>query len=365
MLNIPDKHVFEIRSTGRITAKKMQPFIDILRSSEILDRYDRIRSRDKGYLKFDSVCMMTIVSFIEMKKLTFAQYRSMIAGAGGQRILKNLGMPIGSDGRYMSPSDGWISQFRNHEYKFFKNELNDELQQSILKRFREGDASITLTVDSTPLEASRYSDWADFNVHYGIRMAKSHIVMISGHPLFNMFTNGNKGDCPEFIEMLQRYDTVPLKNARFLSDGAYASHEAYLEVFLKTGTVMSSNIREDGIFHEEATYPKLVGLYNKLFREPDFKPLKQITPEHMLRYLASHGQGEKVGWFLRNLDLMRGDRIHRQDALDRHVCETMHHAMKRWVNFDVRGLQRKFAAVRTELRLFVCTILSFIFKPYC
>lgn len=365
MLDLPTRHCFDKRSTGKISAKGMRPLIDILESSATLFRFDRERARAKGALKYTATQMITITMFIEIKKLTYDSYETLVHGRGGQRILKNLGMPVGPDGRYLAPSRGWISTFRNHEYSFFRYDLEREMQDSILQRFREGGASITLTMDSSPLEASRYSEWADFNPHYNIKMAKAHIMMIRGIPLFYTFTNGNVGDCPEFMELLDRYDGVLLKGARILSDGSYASHEAYLKVFRKTGVVMSSNLRYDAVFHEEATYDKLVRAYNKLHKEPDFVPLKHTNPDHMLRYLSSHGYAEKVGWFLRNLDLSRGDRIHREDSLKRHVCETVHRAMKRWVDLDVRGLHKKYVGKHLQMKMFICTMLCFVFEPYC
>lgn len=365
MLDLPTQHCFDTRSTGRISAKGMQPLIGILESSEVLMRFDRERARSNGCLKFTSVQMISIITYIEIKKLTYDSYETTIRGRGGQIILKNLGMPVGPDGRRLAPSRGWISTFRNHEYSVFRFDLEREMQDSILFHFRKDDGDITLTVDSTPLEANRYSEWADYNVHYKIRMAKAHIVMIRGIPLFYTFTNGNSADGPEFVKLLERYDGILLKGARVLSDGSYASHETYLKVFRMTGIVMSSNIRYDAIFHEEATFDKLVRAYNRLHNEPDFKPSKYVTPDYMLRYLSSHGYSEKVGWFLRNLDMSRGDRIHREDALERHVCETVHHAMKRWVNLDVRGLNRRYVGKHLQMKLFICTMLCFVFKPYC
>lgn len=54
--------------------------------------------------------------------------------------------------------------------------------------------------------------------------------------------------------------------------------------------------------------------------------------------LCRKGDAEKVGQFLRNLDMSCGREIAARYAKDRHVCETMHRAMKRWMNFDVRRL---------------------------
>ena len=365
MLNLPKEPVFGVRSTGRISAKGMRPFIDMLESSEALMRFDRNRCRPGGALKYSAVNMMTVITYIEIRKISYEEYETTVKGRGGQVILRNLGMPTDANGRYLAPSRGWISDFRNHLYYHFGYELELEMRNTVLQRMKESDRNLIVTVDSTPLEASRYSEWAEFNVHYNIRMAKAHIIMVNGVPLTYSFTNGRAADGPEFIRLLQGYDSVQLRGIRILSDGGYASHDTYLEVFRRTGMVMSSNIRHDGIVHEEATYPKLIRLYNGLNRNRDFVPQKHITPGRMLRYLANHGYGDRVGWFLRNLDMCRGDRIHCADAKDRHVCETVHHGMKRWVSLDVRGLNRKYAEKRIRIRLFICSMLCFVFEPYC
>ena len=48
----------------------------------------------------------------------------------------------------------------------------------------------------------------------------------------------------------------------------------------------------------------------------------------------------------------------------RHVCETVHHAMKRWMNFDVRGLVGKNVKNRIGLRFLFAQILSMAFVDY-
>ena len=109
----------------------MQPLIEILESSEVLMRFDRERARSNGYLKFTSVQMISIITYIEIKKLTYDSYETAIKGRGGQIILKNLGMPVDPDGRRLALSRGWISTFRNHEYSVFRFDLEREMQDSI------------------------------------------------------------------------------------------------------------------------------------------------------------------------------------------------------------------------------------------
>jgi hypothetical protein len=350
-----------VRSTSRLSAKGLQPIIEILRSSRTLALYDMGREPGCRELKFTAVQMMAILLYIEIKKFTLEDYENAVEGRGSQMVLRNLGMPM-VRGRYVAPSTGWVSTFRNHEFPKFRAELEREFMEAVIEMTA---GHRIVTIDSTPAEASRYSKWADFNAHYRIRMAKVHIIMVNGIPIFGLVTNGNDGDNPEFRKMLSR-----LQNARWgagtllLSDGAYDSAETYADVFLKTGVVMSSNSGAGSVWHEEAEWDDMVRRYNRLHRERGFVPSNKAAPEFILRFLARHGQKEVVGWFLRNLDMSRGKIIHRAHAKARHVCETVHHAMKRWVDFDVRGLHSPYVGRRLMMRLFFCSLLCVLFEPY-
>ena len=100
MHSIPMEQRVKIRSTGRLSAKKMLPLREMLESSQTLYDYDRQRARPYGELKFSAVDMMIICLFMEIKKLTFEGLTEALDGRGGQVVLKNLGMPnrVGADG---------------------------------------------------------------------------------------------------------------------------------------------------------------------------------------------------------------------------------------------------------------------------
>lgn len=350
-----------VRSTSRFSAKKMGPMIDAYESSSVLYGFDVVRKRNGGReLKFTTPQMMTIMTFVEIFKLDTEGYIRMTTGRGSQMILKNLRMPMDKDGRYIAPSVGWLSDFRNHYYPLFKEDLEKEFREAVLKRTSE---KRIITIDSTPIEASRYSDWAEYNGHYKIFMGKLHIIMANGIPIMGRFTNGNYGDNPAFREMLSDLPNGKMRNTVVLSDGGYDCAETYADVFLKTGAVMASNTGAGSVKHEEAEWNNVRRRYGRLFRNGDF-PSKKVPPEQMLRYMARNGESELVGWYLRNLDMSRGKRISRELAKQRHVCETVHRAMKRWVDLTVRGLREKFAEARMCLRLMICSLLCLLFKPY-
>lgn len=348
--------VTKYRSTGKLSSKDIGSMMRRLETSETLDRYERNRCRRE--VKFTALQMLTILAFMVVKQMGLEELRQAFSGRGGQRMLKNLGMPRGRDGRYICPSDGWISDFKNYVYPIFKDDLNREIADMLESR----SGSRVYTIDSTPLEASRYSG-CEFNPHYKIRMCKEHIVMIDGVPMHFKMTGGNEGDNPVLRDMVQSMSGVA-RNGVFLADGAYDSFETYTGVFLATGLVMSSNSGADGVFHEEATWDRVVDRYNALHSKDGFIPSGRATPEFILRFLAKNGQRKIVGMFLRNLDMRRGGAIHKEHARMRHVCETVHHAMKRWVDYTVRGLHKRFRERTIHLRTMICQMLCLAFPPY-
>lgn len=349
------------RSTGRLSAKQLMPVREALETSKTLYNFDNERRKNKGSLKFTTPQMLIFLMYIEIKKFSLPAMHHALDGRGGQMILRNLGMPL-IDGRYVYPSDGWISDFRNKEYPMFRDDLEKEMQAMIMS-MNKG-LEIRYTVDSTPVEASRYSSWADFNPHYRIRMGKMHIVMRNGIPFVHKFTNGNSNDCPVFIDLLENFDGVKVPDSRMLADGGYDSFETYEKVFMRTGCIMHGNPGNNGVYHEEAEWKDILRRYNRMHNLDGFITQKNTTPNHILRFMVKNGEEELVGKFLRNLDIRRGNRIHEEAALDRHICETVHHAMKRWVNFDVRGIMYRFVERRLSLKIMFCTFLALLFEPY-
>lgn len=360
MLNTISKRI-HVRSTDRLSAKSYRPLIEMLDSSDTLFNYDTGRCRNGRDPKFSAVNMMTVLLYMETKWMTLAEFRQNTTGPGGQVVLGNLGMPKGPDGRYLCPSDGWISDFRNHEYPIFRHDFETELRDMVLKN--AGADEFVVTIDSTPAEASRYSSW-DYNLHYGIRMAKAHIVMADGTPVCWTFTDGNVGDNPQYIKMLEDSNLDCVRGAKIYADGGYNSFQTYAETFMRTGAVMYGNPGANAAIHEEASWKNILKRYNRLHSEWDFVSSSRTSGAFILRFLCNHGESEIVGKFLRNLDIRRGSEIRRKASLSRHVCETVHHAMKRWVALDVRGLCARYAERRICLRIAFCAMLTLLFRPY-
>ncbi len=352
--------VLEKRCTSRVTSKELGNLYRLLDSSRALYEFDMGRRPRNRELKFTAVQMVMVLFYIEIRRMTIEAFLARAHGYNGQRVLANLGMPKDGDGRHLCPSLGWISDFRNHCYPEFRVGFEMEIQELVIG---DGNGRV-YTVDSTPAEANRYSVWADFTKHYQVKMAKAHIIMCGGVPARYRVTNGDRHDAPPFVRMMEDLPNRRFEGSLFLADGTYDGWECYISVYLRTGCVLSSNLRSNAKFHDEATWPKVLEAYNRMHRLDGFIPSSRATPDFIIRFIARNGKEELAGWFLRNLDYMRGNRIHTEHARKRHVCESVHRAMKRWVNLDVKGMCRRHAGRRLMLRLDFCTILCLMFKPY-
>lgn len=91
---------------------------------------------------------MVLLFFMEIKHLSYADLANLFDGRGGQVILRNLGMPE-CGGRYIYPSEGWVSEFRNREYPKFMRQLEEEIREEVLRIAKERGNTV-FTVDSTP-----------------------------------------------------------------------------------------------------------------------------------------------------------------------------------------------------------------------
>ncbi|RZB28714.1 MAG: hypothetical protein AEth_01974 [Candidatus Argoarchaeum ethanivorans] len=76
-------------------------------------------------------------------------------------------------------------------------------------------------LDSTPLEASRYSKYSDFNPHYNCKMDKAHIAMIGTYPVFMTYTNGLAADSISLTSHIDDLLKIKAEIEEYRLDGSY------------------------------------------------------------------------------------------------------------------------------------------------
>ena len=340
----------KVRSTKKLNAKGIAKIAEIVGSFESVDRYERTHAPARGRRLYPFAAMITLCIYIEIKGLTYD-------GDISQNKLGAMGMPK-KKGGYLRPSPARISYFLNKEWPELQKEAGREFAESVLAML----PSKEFTVDSTPMEASRYSRKYRYSPHYEIRMAKCHILMCNGYPLVCTFTDANDSDSLELPKLLDMLPDRITGVKQLTSDGAYPSFANYSKAFSRLGVVMASNPAETAVYHEDRSMDYIERLYSSVWKDPDYRP--GAAPRKMLGLLIKKGKGEEAGKFLRNLDMARGRRISARYARDRHVCETIHRAMKRWMAFDVRGLRKESEEARKKFKFFTAQILCAVFDPY-
>ena len=341
------------RSTKELNAKGIRKVFETVRSFYSIRDYEERNTPKRGARTFSYVSLATLCTYLEIMGLT---YRGDIS----ENKLEAMGFPRRREGRgFLRPSPARISHFIKSEWPEMEKAVGREFVDAVLRSL----GTKEFTVDSTPMEASRYSRRYGYSPHYSIRMGKCHIIMCNGYPLVSTFTDANASDCGELPKLLDMLPDGIAGTAAFLSDGAYPSFENYSAVFAKFGIVMFSNPSSVSVFHGKRTWAHLQNLHASFWRkDPAFRP--KAVPSAKIRYLIRNGKGREAGEFLRNLDMMRGRRLSAEYSRRRHVCECVHKAMKRWMCFDVRGLRRESENQRKSFKFFTAQVLSAIFDPY-
>ena len=235
--------------------------------------------------------------------------------------------------------------------------ISDEFASAVLKTIPVS----SYTLDSTPLQASRYNTDAVLNPHYSIRMDKAHILMADGYPLYQIHSGGGAHDGPfaaPLIDRLPGAGPAPGK-MEFYTDGGYDSFRTYAKVYLATGSVMRCNYGLNALHHgmgENAIRKKYTGMWKK----EGYDPHRKDDLDFMLRFLCRHGQERLVGMHLRDRSML----LPETGRNVRQVCETMHRAMKRWVDFSIFRLVKRTRQARVRCRFLCLQLLSVLFKGY-
>lgn len=345
----------DVRSTEEMTVDELCILRETLETSETIRRYVSEHRPRRGGRVFGLVSMLLLYIYMECRKTT---YRGVVRNLSDHDCVC-LGL-VDGNGRPRRPSYATLNGFVNRVLGPMATAIGDEIAAAVLNTM----SLKAYTLDSTPLQASRYNDDAEYSPHYEIRMDKAHILMADGYPLFMVQSGGNANDgrfAEPLIDRLPK--TRPHHGAmEFHADGAYDAFLTYAKVFVSTGAVLRCNQGTDAVYHG-VDETKIRNEYAGMWKLDGYDPYRKNDLDFMLRFLCKNGREELVGKHLRDRS-MRINEANEEPRNVRHVCETMHRAMKRWVDFSIFRLVKRTREARVRCRFLCLQLLSLLFRGY-
>lgn len=226
-------------------------------------------------------------------------------------------------------------------HHFIKYRLGEEgaelLMFSVGKKIAHFLQNKDLIIDSTPLEASRYSKNSSFNPHYEIKMDKAHILHMMNYPLYMSHSDGNENDLKYGQYLIDIAQLMDLHPDHVLMDKGYDSWEMHTRVFEKLDSQPVIQLRSTAIINKNATEEQIQKWTNKSWKVGG---AKCRTMKEKLRFLVETRKRDIVGQYLRNQNIMNKEAV-KEIYSKRNECERKHAHIKKIVKFDVKGYRKE------------------------
>lgn len=239
------------------------------------------------------------------------------------------------------PSRGALNDFIIHR-------VGEEILEILMKKFawklyclgKLNKSKVIGNEDSTPVEASRYDRYADYNPHYKCKMYKSHIIMLETIPLYMSFTDGLSGDNPESLQNMPVLKELGITFHVMNKDGGYDSYENYATTYILLGAKPNIKPSENAKINDEGSIERINHFLNKKkYREQGISIRDNIRLKLSFLYSQEERRKEQVGAYLRNQVLELG--LDEEAYSLRKHQERIHDHMKSTVKFDVRRVHNK------------------------
>ena len=315
-------------------------FLDI---SDIAKHVEKQYYTDKDWhFKYDVAAMIkfAIVKFFRQqpyKKTVLSEEEAWLLGFQDK------------DGKTLIPSGGTLHHFVKYRLNVEGiDEIMMVVGEKIIKLIDSRDAKL----DSTPLEASRYDFFSDFNPHYECKMDKAHITMIGTYPIFMNYTDGLVGDSPQVPLHIAALIKMNAKLNEYCLDGGYDSFENHAEIWYKLKAKPLISLPIDAVINKEGEVERLGHWANKMWKLGGSKHMKI---DDMLRFLYKNGRIEQVGMYLRNQNLT--DESFPDSYKLRKECERIHGHIKNTVKFDVRRVMEESKELYSKFNFVVYQLL--------
>lgn len=210
----------------------------------------------------------------------------------------------------------------------------DEVMFKIGKKISKNTKIRDAKTDSTPLEASRYDKYADYNPHYNCKMDKAHITMIGTLPIYMTHTKGASHDSPELKKHIDALVEMGVDIDTYALDGGYDSFRNHADIWHKLNTKPVIAYSSDSKVQYEGMMERIDHWVNKMWKLGGSIHMKH---EEKLHFLYENGREKQVGMHLRNKNIE--DDAFDEDYSHRGECERVHKHIKWTVKFDIRGMK--------------------------
>jgi len=191
-------------------------------------------------------------------------------------------------------------------------------------------------VDSTPIEASRYDKFAEYNPHYECKMYKMHIFHLDQFPLYEIFSEGNDHDAPYAIPLAMSVIQMKPDFKDIKLDGGYDSFDIYADYWNLFRVKPLIDPCANAVINNEGTIERINHWVNKMWKKGG-----KITDtiENKLKFLYINGRKRQIGMYLRNQNLLNPN--FKSEYKSRSDCERTHSHMKHTFNFRVKWIQNR------------------------
>jgi len=189
-------------------------------------------------------------------------------------------------------------------------------------------------LDSTPLEASRYSKNSKFNPHYECKMDKAHITMVGTYPVYMTYTDGLAGDSPELPSHIDALLKMDANIDEYRLYGAYDSFQNHADIWYKLNANPLISLGVDAVINDEGKLERIDHWANKMWKLGGSKYMNIVEK---LELLYENDRQEPVGMYIRNKNLE--DKTFPESKKLRQECERIHGHIKNTLKFDVRYIE--------------------------
>lgn len=323
--------VFFVDETKGLTLGEILPNrLSISQYLQHIDLYQLVQYLDQNcyktggnHFRYDPLIMLKLVV---VKFYRQQSYRDTLSSLSDEDC-RYLGLPW-KDDRFAYPAPSTLHHFVKYRLKVEGFEMLMTLLGKIF--CRDSGKSVGI-LDSTPVEASRYDQYAVFNPHYRCKMYKAHIFHLGNFPVFCCFSGGTASDSTYASNLIQGVEAMKPKINAVSADAGYDADQIHADIFHYLHARPYIDWRENAVIQNDGTIGRIDHWVNKMWKSGGSI---HVSLGEKLEFLYKQGRADQVGMYLRNLNLSDPD--FEEVYAQRTDCERTHNHVKSVVKFDVR-----------------------------